>query len=137
MGEVGGEGSRALAVQRYEAARIAALAAGSYCRPLDQLLGTRDVEDIVRRLLAVDQKGRSQGDLQPRQIEALLGGIEEPGVAVSEALELYRSEIAVDDQLGKSQAQIYQWRKVKRLSISHFVEQVWTCYAFVPTLRLT
>ena len=124
LGEVGGEGSRALAVQRYEAARTAALAAGFHYRPLDQLLGTRDVEDIVRRLLAVDQNGRSQGDLQPRQIEALLGGVEEPGVTVSEALELYLSEIAVDDQYGKSEAQIYQWRKVKRLSISYFIEQV-------------
>jgi len=124
LGEAGGDGSRALALQRYEAARTAALASGFRYRPLDQMIGTRDVEDIVNRLLAVNEQGRAQGDLQPRKVEALLGGVEEPGVTVSEALELYLSDIAIDDQYGKSEAQAYQWRKVKRLSISYFIQQV-------------
>jgi|AntAceMinimDraft_11_1070367.scaffolds.fasta_scaffold02101_7 hypothetical protein len=124
LSEAGGEDTKALALQRYEAARTAALAAGFRYRPLDQLIGTKDVEDIVRRLLAVNQQGRNQGDVQPRKIEALLGGVEEPGITVSEPLELYLSEIAVDDPYGKSDAQAYQWRKVKRLSISYVIRQV-------------
>lgn len=101
----GGEGSRALAFQRYEAARTAALASGFRYRPLEQLIGEQDIEDVVRRLLAVDAQGRSQGELEPRKIEAVLGGVEEPGVTVSEALDLYLREIAIDDQYGKSDAQ--------------------------------
>ena len=120
----GGEGSRALAFQRYEAACTAALAAGFRYRPLEQLIDERDIEDVVRRLLAVDAQGRSRGELQPLKVEALLGGVEEPGITVSEALDLYLKEIAIDDLYGKSDAQAYQWRKVKRLSISYFIEQV-------------
>ncbi len=113
-----------LAVQRHEAARTAALASGFRYRPLEQLIGERAIEDVVRRLLAVDAQGRSQGELLPCKVEALLGGVEEPGVTVSEALDLYLNEIAIDDQYGKSDAQAHQWRKVKRLSISYFIEQV-------------
>lgn len=120
----GGEGSRALAFQRYEAARTAALDSGFRYRPMAQMVAEQDIEDLVRRLLAVDAQGRSQGQLQPRKIEALLGGVEEPGVTVSEALDLYLREIAIDDQYGKSDAQTYQWRRVKRLSIRYFIEQV-------------
>lgn len=122
--EGGGKAQRTLALRRYEAARAAALACGFRYRPVEQLVGEHRLEDVVRRLVALDGRGSAVVDEQPAQVEALLGGVEEPKVTVSEVLEIYFNEIAIDDQYGKSEAQAYQWRKVKRLSISYFTEQV-------------
>jgi len=121
-----GEGNarRALARRRYEAAMAAAMACGFRYRPVEQLTGEQHLEDVVRRLVALNDRGNAVVDEQPEQVEALLGGVEEPRVTVSEALDIYFDEIAIDDQYGKSDAQVYQWRKVKRLSISYFIEQV-------------
>ncbi|MEM9809663.1 MAG: hypothetical protein AAF788_00395 [Pseudomonadota bacterium] len=58
------------------------------------------------------------------QAEALLGGSEQPSPSVTEALKIYFDDIAIDEQYNKSDHQKYQWRKVKRLSISDFVEAV-------------
>ncbi|MEM0984947.1 MAG: hypothetical protein AAGJ32_01755 [Pseudomonadota bacterium] len=68
--------------------------------------------------MALGGLGRSVVDEQPESVEALLGGVNEPKVTFTEALDIYFEEIAIDDQYGKSEAQAYQWRKVKRLSIS-------------------
>jgi integrase len=115
---------RALARKRYEAARAAAMACGFRYRPVEQLVSEPHLDDVVRRLVALDGRGSAVVDEQPEQVEALLGGVEAPRVTVSEALEIYFNEIAIDDQYAKSDAQVYQWRKVKRLSISYFTEQV-------------
>lgn len=115
---------RSLAHQRYKAARAAALVCGFRYRPVAQLIAEHQIEDVVRRLVALNGQNASVMDERPDQVEALLGGVEEPKVTVSEALEIYFDEIAIDDQYGKSEAQAYQWRKVKRLSISYFIEQI-------------
>jgi integrase len=118
-----GSNAKPVARARYEHAKAAALAAGFRYTPVGELVSRQDVEDVVKRLLTLDDRGRSHGELKPFTVDALLGGVEEPKVTVSEALDIYFREIAIDDQYGKSEARAYQWRKVKRLSISYFVEQ--------------
>ncbi len=123
--EAGGRETERLAAEaRYRRACAAALAAGFRYKPLAQLISEDDIEDVVRRLLTLDRKGRAEGELKPAAVDALLGAVDVPAVKVSEALDIYFREIAIDDQYGKSEAQAYQWQKVKRLSISYFIEEV-------------
>jgi integrase len=124
VGAGGPQAERQGAETRYRQACTAALAAGFRYKPIAQLVSQDDVEEVVRRLLVLDSKGRSKGELKPLAVDALLGTVEVPPVTVSEALDIYFREIAVDDQLGKSKAQAYHWQKVKRLSISYFIEEI-------------
>jgi len=79
-----GEGNarRALARRRYEAAMAAAMACGFRYRPVEQLTGEQHLEDVVRRLVALNGRGSAIVDEQPEQVEALLGGVEELKVTV-------------------------------------------------------
>jgi len=122
-GAAGPQAERLVAEARYRMACAGALAVGFRYKPLAQLVSQGDVEDVVRRLLALDRIGRADGELIPATVDALLGAIEPAPVTVRESLEIYFKEIAVDDQLGKSKAQAYHWQKVKRLSISYFIAE--------------
>ena len=123
-GEDDPQKERAIAEARYQQACTAAMAAGFRYSPVQELIARRDINDIVHRILAVGDKGGPDETIREADVNALLGGIEAPKVTVSQALEIYFNEIAIDDQYGKSESQAYQWRKVKRLSINYFIEQV-------------
>jgi len=108
--------------KRYSAAQARALAMGFTYKPVEELASPTNLEDIVSRLLSL--KLSESGEVVPQQAEAVLGGVEEPRTTVSQALQIYFDDIAIDDQIGKSKQQKYQWQKVKRLSISYFIEVV-------------
>lgn len=113
---------RKVMLQRYQAAQARAMAAGFTYQPVVTLARPENLEDIVTRMMSL--KRSEGGDIEPKQAEAVLGGVEAPSPTVSEALAIYFDEIAIDDQIGKSERQKYQWQKVKRLSIAYFVEVV-------------
>lgn len=113
-----------VAEQRYRAACAAAMAAGFKYRPMDHLVQPGNIEEVVNRLFALASSQLSNKAVEPFKAEALLGGVEEPKLTVSQAFEVYVTDIAVDDQYNKSERQRYQWRKVKQLSISYFIDVV-------------
>lgn len=108
--------------KRYIAAQARAMASGFTYKPMADLAVTENIEEVVERLMAL--KTSKSGDVLPQQAEAVLGAVESPKITVSEALQLYFDEIAVDDQIGKSERQKYQWRKVKRLSAKYFIDVI-------------
>jgi len=113
-----------IAEHRYRAACAAAMAAGFTYRPMERLVQPENIEEVVERLLSLRAGQIDTSDVQPFRAEALLGGVEEPKLTVSQAFEVYISDIAVDDQYNKSEQQRYQWRKVKQLSINYFIKVV-------------
>lgn len=117
-----GKLARSAMAKRYKSAQARALASGFVYKPVEELAQPENLEEVVDRLLAL--KTNQDGNIAPQEAEAILGGIEEPVATVSEALELYINEIAIDDQLGKSDRQKYQWQKVKRLSAAYFVDVI-------------
>lgn len=115
------------ATKRHEAACKRALVSGFKYVPAITLSQPDHIEETFERLLEV----RDQSDRQhvPRAdvAEALLGGAPEPAIGsvkVSEAFELYVSEIAFDEQKNKSPKQRYSWEKTKRTSITYFIDVV-------------
>ncbi len=85
------------AEKRYPVAKARALSACFRFRPMDQLADPSQIEDIVRRLLSLEQKAASNGSLNPEMIDAVMGGVEEPRVLVGEAVDIYQTEIAMPD----------------------------------------
>ncbi len=113
-----------VAQQRYKAARAHALASGFNYKPLGQLVSENQIEDVVRRLLALSPDRQANNPVRPFEAEALLGGVPEPKLKVSQAFDVYVEEIAVDEQYSKSDQQKYQWRKIKRLSMNYFIDVI-------------
>lgn len=111
--------------RRYQAAQAKALAAGFTYVPAERLAEEATLEDLVERLLAARASKSGDPDrMEPRKAEAFLGGAPEPILRVSDVFELYVKEIGLSDILYKSEHQQYTWKKVKRTSVSYFVEQM-------------
>jgi len=108
--------------QRYETAKARALAAGFKFRAMDQLADPSQIEEIVRRMLAVDGAQTSDGRLNPTVVDAVLGGVDEPKVVMSEAMSTYQDEIMTASLRGKSPGQLKLWRQTKDRSLRYFVD---------------
>lgn len=78
--------------------------------PLDELIGR--ITSILDRRTPV-----SVGT-------AVLGGVDHPRVKVSEAFEIYCSEIAAVEIVGKSEEQKKSWKKVKKYAVEAFIKVV-------------
>jgi hypothetical protein len=106
------------AIKTYKAAKLLSEALGFSYRPADEL-ARRPVEEIVQRVTAIMGKGT------PAVVStAVLGGEQVPKVRISEAFDIYCSEIVADEIAGKSPAQRKQWEKVKRRAINSFIAVV-------------
>ena len=103
---------------RYEAARKRAMAHGFAYKPIDELADTATLEEIVKRVLRLSQTP----NLNKNDVQAVLGGAKRPSMPISKAFELYCKEIAVGDLLGKSEAQLKLWRKVKLRAVNYFID---------------
>lgn len=114
--------SRKLMALRYASAQNRAMASGFTYRPVEVLAQPENIDETVERLLSLKLGGDDH--VQSQQAEAVLGGVEAPKTTVSEALEIYFNDIAIDDQIGKSAQQKYQWRKVKQLSAAYFINVI-------------
>ncbi len=90
--------------------------------PVSEIVDKLNGEQIVQRVTAL---GPINGPLSPKQqrdADALLGLAETPKVKISQALELYLSEIALDEQTGKSPEQLKTYTKVKRRAVANFIK---------------
>jgi hypothetical protein len=114
-----GEGSKSeAAATAHKIARARAEALGFGYRPASEI-AQMPLEDIVKRFAAIS-------DLRtPVAVEtAIMGGVERPKVTVSEAFEVYCSEIAAVEIVGKSEEQKKAWKKVKQYAVDVFIEVV-------------
>ena len=99
-----------------------AAAFGFAYMPVSEIIEKLSGEQIVDRVAAL---GPINGPLSPkmqRDADALLGLAETPKVKISQALELYLSEIALDEKTGKSPEQLKTYTKVKRRAVANFIK---------------
>ncbi len=108
------------AKQRYDVAKAKAIAAGFKYRPMGEIADPQKIEEIVKRILAVEQNQTSDGRLNPVVVDAVLGGVDAPKVTISEAMKVYQDEIMTADLRGKSPAQWKLWRQTKDRSLRYF-----------------
>lgn len=109
-----------MAMRAYQAARQRAMARGFLYTPIQEIAATEDVADILDRIKSIPD----HGEPAKQDADAVLGTVPPPDVRLSQALEIYFSEIAVTDQLGKSDAQKKSWQKVKRRAVNNFIAVV-------------
>lgn len=115
---LGGQGVE-LAMARYKAAVKLAEALGFAYRPINQIVESEPVADILQRIGAV-----SADDTPAAVVGAALGLVDRPEVTVKQAFEIYHKEIVADTLLGKSKAQRRAWLKVKQHAINVFDQVV-------------
>lgn len=125
------EATKEVAEHRYEAAQARAMAYGFRYKPAEDLAReVRDDKKVDRLLARIEELERhtdASGKPPKAETEALLGGVKKPDnpcALVSEALELYISEIAFDEQRKKSPKQRRNWEKVKRTSTNYFIDVI-------------
>ncbi|MGJ8564172.1 MAG: DUF6538 domain-containing protein [Alphaproteobacteria bacterium] len=102
--------------QRHKHAQNRALALGFSFKPIDELLASENVIDLVERVEKV-----AQADNPVSDAKVLLGTIEIPKVTIREALELYLTTLSIGERKGKSPDQLRKWRLPKQRAIEHFV----------------
>lgn len=107
------------AEKRFEAAReLAAIRGHRYLSA--QKVAELPLAELLARVEAVpERKG------EPNRVEAaaLLGGVSEPPITVSRALELYW-DLAKDRTLGKSPDQLRRWENPRKKAIGNFIAEV-------------
>lgn len=127
-GETTGLGDKAkkdTASRRYKAASLRALARGFTYATADELADQADLSEIAERIRLVDAKDQAKPSAgEQAEAEALLGGVEAPPISISEAFELYCSEIAIDELLSKSDAQKRLWRKTKQRGAQYLIDLI-------------
>jgi integrase len=112
---LGTPGSSEQALAGYQAARNRAAALGFAYKPASEV-AKEPLEDILRRI------GSISDVRTPVAVEAaVLGGVEQPKVKVTEAFEIFCDEIRAAELAGKSDKQRKQWKKVKKLAVTTFV----------------
>jgi hypothetical protein len=99
-------------------ARARAEAMGFTYKPANEVANL-PLDDILRRISSISDVRT------PVAVEtAVLGGIEQPKVKMSEAFDIFCNEIRAAELAGKSEKQREQWKKVKKLAVSSFIAVV-------------
>lgn len=113
------------AQRRYKAAQTRALARGFVYAPVEQLASEADLGELVARIRRVDAADRGRpSPAEKVEADALLGAVPPPPVTVSAAFEIYCSDIAASELIGKSETQIRAWKKTKRRGVQYFIDVV-------------
>lgn len=104
---------------QFEAARDLAQRRGFQFTPAAKV-AKLPLEDVLRRVEAVPEKAG-----EPDRIEAaaILGGVAEPPITVSRALELYWT-LADDRTDGKSEDQMRRWKNPRIKAVKNFVDVI-------------
>ena len=123
LAELGDGAGHKAAKARYNAAVARAEAAGFSYRPVLEIAGELPLAATLDRVLAVRDSVPTHQPPEPRDAEALLGGTQEHKTTLSEALQIYFEDIAINEQMFKSANQKASWRKVKRLAVRYFTDQ--------------
>lgn len=116
---------RLVAHRRYDAAGKRALARGFTYVPAADLAEAASIHELIERVRIVD--AQDQGHKHAREeheAEAVLGGAVPPPVMISEAFEIYCTEIAADEQLGKSESQKRLWKKTKNRGVQYLIDLI-------------
>ena len=115
-------------VDDYQAAVDAADSMGLVYLEAARIAAESTLEDILKRIEIVSTSSAPQ-----EAATVLLGDIKQPQLRVREAFDFYVEEIAKDDWRNKSDAQRYQWRKIKQRAVNNFVAAV----SNKPLLQIT
>ena len=111
--------------RKYKAACTRAMARGFVYTPVERLVETAEISEILDRIEVI--KGTDTSKPNPvleAEAGAMLGAVEEPKVTIWQAFDIYCNEIAVGDLINKSPKQKKLWLKTKRRGINYFVELV-------------
>jgi integrase len=103
----------------FEAAKQLAQARGFRYLPADRV-AKLPIENILER---VDSLRGVEGKLSQFEASAILGGVAEPTITVTRALEAYWV-LAKDKTFGKSKDQLRRWRNPRMKAVKNFVDVV-------------
>ena len=88
--------------------------------PTKDLTQRATLEDIIERIDAMGPLVKTPK--MRRNADALLGLVDPSPVPITQALKIYLSDIALDEQSGKSSEQLDAYMKVKRRAVANFVK---------------
>lgn len=103
-------------VAAYKAAKTRALALG-FQYLSSATLAAHAPAEIIERVKTV-------AAISELEAPALLGAVDEPRLAVREAMEFYFDTMAADEARGMSEYQLNSWKKVKRYAAESFISVV-------------
>ena len=89
--------------------------------PMDSLISRDTVTDLLHRLQALGPLKEAPHPKEEQNADALLGIAKTPSATISEAIELYLSEIVADELSSKSPEQVNNFSKIKRRAVANFV----------------
>ena len=101
--------------------RQRAAAFGFTYKPVEELVTQASLEELLEQLKVLGPAGSPMTAKKRRDADAVLGIAETPKVTITQALDLYLEEIALDEQMGKSPEQLATYTKVKRRAVANFV----------------
>lgn len=107
------------AEQRFDAARELAEARGFRYMRADKI-AELPTEELLARIAAVPTR---KGNPDLKEASALLGGVKEPQITVTRALDLYW-ELAREKTIGKSADQLRKWQNPRKKAINSFISVV-------------
>ena len=103
-------------------ARKDASAMGFAYKPVEELSAPHNYEELAHRLLHLEAlQTRQRVDIE-RAAPVLIGTVKPDKVTITKALEIYLTEIALDEVAGKSPEQRATYEKVKRRAVANFVK---------------
>ena len=103
-------------------ARKDASAMGFTYKPVEELSEPHNYEELAHRLLHLEAlQTRQRVDIE-RAAPVLIGTVKPDKVTITKALEIYLTEIALDEVAGKSPEQRGTYEKVKRRAVANFVK---------------
>ena len=105
----------------YRDASHRARSKGFSYEPMESLVSQNTVTDLLHRLIALEPLKDSTQRKEERDADALLGSVKTPSVTITEAMDLYLSEIVADELSSKSPEQIQNFSKIKRRAVTNFV----------------
>jgi hypothetical protein len=90
--------------------------------PAQQLAQTASLEELLKRVAAITPQATPIPQKVQRDMDAVLGLAERSVVTITQAMDIYLSEIALDEVAGKSPEQVASYVKVKRRAVANFVK---------------
>jgi integrase len=105
----------------YRDASHRARSQGFNYEPMESLVSQNTVTDLLHRLIALEPLKDSPQQNEERDADALLGSVKTPSLTITEAMDLYLSEIVADELSSKSPEQVTNFSKTKRRAVANFV----------------
>jgi len=105
-------------LSRYQAAKKRAMARGYIYTPIDNLVDEASLGEIIDRITTLRAQPKS---VETIEAEAILGGVEETHMPISQAFTLYAETLCIGVLKGKSDSQKKTWRKPKERAIANFI----------------